>query len=210
VRPGGDGPHGVTGIDKQPAPGPVPIDVPRPGASGVAGDRIGNGSVHGGGDQAVYAYAREDLDHWVAELERPLPGGTFGENLTTAGVDVTGALIGERWRIGDEVVLEVTVPRLPCTTFATWMGERKWVRRFTAAGMPGAYLRVLAPGTVRGGDRVEVVHRPQHDVSVGVTFRALTIEPELLPRLVHIDELPADVRELAARRTATPQPGTRS
>jgi MOSC domain-containing protein YiiM len=192
----------LTGIDKRPADGPVRIEIPGPGGSGVGGDQIFDTSSHGGPDQAVYAYAREDLDRWQHELGRTLAGGGFGENLTTSGIDVTGALIGERWRVGAEVVLEVSAPRRPCSTFANWMGEKQWVKRFTEWGLPGAYLRVIMPGSVTAGDPVEVVHRPPHDVTVGVTFRAVNREPALLPRLVGIDALAADLRERVARRTA--------
>ena len=194
---------GTTGIDKQPTPDPIAIAVPGDGDSGVAGDEIFEKDVHGGVDQAVYAYAREDLDTWQEQLDRPLSNGNFGENLTTGGVDVTGAVIGERWRIGTEVELEVSSPRLPCNTFARWMDEPRWVKRFTARALPGAYLRVVAPGTIRAGDAVEVVHRPAHGLTIGDTFRALTIEPALLPRLIDVEELPAYMRERAIRRTTS-------
>jgi MOSC domain-containing protein YiiM len=197
---------GVTGIDKRPADGPVTVRAPGPQGtglgSGLVGDRIFDTTNHGGDDQAVYAYSREDLDAWAAELGRPLAGGTFGENLTTAGLDVTGARIGERWQIGPDVVLEVAVPRIPCRTFAHWMAEQGWVKRFTARAAPGAYLRVVRPGEIRAGDPITLVSRPHHDVTIGITFRALTREPELLPRLLAAAALPADVRELATRRTA--------
>ena len=106
---------------------------------------------HGGDYQAVYAFAREELDWWAAQLGRELPDGMFGENLTTSGLDVDGALIGERWAVGDEVVLEVCGPRIPCATFAARMGERGWVKRFTDVGRTGAYLSVVTGGTVRPG-----------------------------------------------------------
>ena len=89
----------LTGIDKRPVDGPVMVSRPRAkgmGMVGLAGDRVYDVLNHGGPDRAVYAYAREDLDFWVAELGRPLPNGVFGENLTTEGIDVNGALIGER------------------------------------------------------------------------------------------------------------------
>lgn len=201
---------GITGIDKRPASGPIEVRAPGPKrtglGSGLVGDRVFDVAHHGGDDQAVYAYAREDLDAWSAELERDLPNGVFGENLTTRGLDVTGALIGERWRVGDEVVLEVADPRTPCGTFASWMAERGWIKRFTARAAPGAYLRVVAPGTIRAGDPITVVSRPDHDVTIGVTFRALTREPELLPRLLVADALPEAVRAKAARRTAPVPP----
>ena len=191
----------LTGIDKRPVTGQVHLDVPADGRSGVGGDLIGDGSVHGGGDQAVYAYAREDLDTWSAELGRPLTGGQFGENLTTLGLDVTGALIGEHWRIGG-VLLEVSAPRIPCTTFARWIDEPRWVKRFTERAVSGAYLRVLETGTVEAGAAIEVVHRPAHSVTIGVTFRALTTEPDLIHRLVGVEALSAEIREKVARRTA--------
>jgi MOSC domain-containing protein YiiM len=190
-----------TGIDKRPATGPVEVRAPAArGTGGLTGDQIHDFLHHGGPDQAVYAYAREDLDAWQAELGRELPGGAFGENLTTAGLDVTGALIGERWRVGGQLVLEVAGPRIPCATFAHWMAEQRWVKRFTAAGQPGAYLRVVAPGTVRAGDPVALVHRPDHDVTVGLTFRALTLQPELLPRLLAADALSEKLKERVTRR----------
>lgn len=172
----------VTGIDKRPASGPVAVSAPgmRDGGagSGLAGDTIGDRESHGGDDQAVYAYAREDLDHWERELDRPITSGSFGENLTTQGVDVNGALIGERWSIGTEVVLEVTSPRVPCSTFRGWMGIPGWLKTFTSAAIPGAYLRVVAPGTISAGDEVVVSHRPEHEVTVAAMFRALTIDTD--------------------------------
>ncbi|MGP4087522.1 MOSC domain-containing protein [Streptomyces sp. KR55] len=182
-----DNPEGVTGIDKQPVEGPVRVAAPGPkgiGGSGLAGDAVCKREHHGGDDQAVYAVAREDLDDWERELGRPLANGSFGENLTTEGLDVSGALIGERWRIGAGVVLEVSSGRIPCLTFQGHMGEKRWVKRFTEKGASGAYLRVIEPGEIRAGDRVEIVHRPDHDVTVALQFRAVTTERELLPRLL--------------------------
>ncbi|MFF4956606.1 MOSC domain-containing protein [Streptomyces sp. NPDC001222] len=179
--------EGLTGIDKRPVDGPVRVAAPGPkgtGASGVAGDAVCDLRFHGGDEQAVYAFAREDLDAWEQELGRRLPNGSFGENLTTEGLDVSGARIGERWRIGPEAVLEVTSGRIPCRTFQEHLGERGWVRRFTRQGAPGAYLRVLAPGEIQAGDPVEIVHRPGHDITVALQFRASTTERHLLPGLL--------------------------
>lgn len=196
----------VTGIDKQPVEGPLRISAPGPkgvGASGVAGDAVCNTEHHGGDDQAVYAVAREELDDWERELGRALPNGVFGENLTTEGLDVSGALIGERWRIGADVVLEVTSGRIPCLNFQVHLGEKGWVRRFTRKGRTGAYLRVVEPGEIRAGDPVEIVHRPDHDVTAALEFRAVTTERELLPRLLAArDALHPEARKLAEKYVA--------
>jgi MOSC domain-containing protein YiiM len=188
---------GVTGIDKRPSAESVALRDPGPetGRSGVAGDSIGDARSHGGTDQAVYAYAREDLDHWQAELGRPLTNGVFGENLTTSGLDVNGALVGERWQVGDACVVEVTSPRIPCRTFAGWLEEQLWVKRFTQRGAPGAYLRVIAPGSVSAGDAITVVHRPAHGVTIALMFRALTTDKALMPQLAAAgDALPESLR----------------
>jgi MOSC domain-containing protein YiiM len=195
----------ATGIDKRPVEGPVAVTAPGPkgtGEVGVAGDRAHDVKHHGGTDQAVYAYAREDLDMWAAELDRPLGNGEFGENLTTSGLDVNGALIGERWRIGPDVVLEVSCPRTPCVTLQGRLGVEGFIDRFTRAALPGAYLRVIEPGDIRAGDPVTIVERPAHDVTIQLAFRALTREPGLLPRLSAADALPQEIKDLVRRRTS--------
>ena len=204
-RPNADKGQLLTGIDKRPTDGPVAVRAPGPmgggEGSGLVGDFIGDPKAHGGDDQAVYAYAREDLNIWQRELERDLGNGMFGENVTTEGLDVTGARIGERWQVGsDGLVLEVSRPRVPCRTFADWLAMKGWVKTFTRAATPGAYLRVIEPGTIRGGDSIVVVDRPDHDVTIGLVFRAMTLEAELLPRLLEADALPDEIKELARRR----------
>jgi len=194
-----------TGIDKRPTSEAVAVRAPGPMrgglGSGIVGDVIGNRKLHGGDDQAVYAYAREDLDTWAAHLDRELTNGMFGENLTTTGVDVTGAVIGERWRIGtDGVLLEVTSPRTPCKTFAIRLGVDGWIKTFARGGTPGAYLRVIEPGTVSAGDRVDVVERPSHGVTIGVVYRALLLEKDLLPEILVAEALPEDIKALARKR----------
>jgi MOSC domain-containing protein YiiM len=184
------------------APGPKTTGL----HSGLVGDQIFDVENHGGDDQAVYAYAREDYDWWQARLSRPLANGLFGENLTTEGVDVDGALIGERWRVGPGLVLEVSCPRIPCATFQGWMADGGWLAAFTEAARPGAYLRVLEPGEIRADDPVTVTHRPAHDVTVALAFRALTTSPDLLPRLVVADALPAGDLARIRRRVARARP----
>ena len=148
------GPVGVTAIDKRAVDGPV-----RVGRYGLRADVQADRKHHGGEAQAVYAYGQDDAAHWARELGRELPPGWFGENLRVEGLDPNAARIGDRWRVGDGVVLEVTGPRTPCATFARWVGgddERGWVRRFRDEGRVGAYLRVVQRGSVRAGDAVLV------------------------------------------------------
>ncbi|WP_405457635.1 MOSC domain-containing protein [Streptomyces sp. NBC_00101] len=200
-------PDGLTGIDKRPAAGPVRVTDPGPkgtGGSGLAGDAVCDLRHHGGSDQAVYAYAREELDAWEEKLGKPLPNGIFGENLTTRGVVVSEALVGERWRIGPDLVLEVTDGRIPCRTFAGHLTEEHWVKRFSEEAATGAYLRVVTPGSVRAGDPVEIVHRPDHTVTAALAFRAFTdrsLLPSLLPagEALHAEALAA-AREYVAEQ----------
>jgi MOSC domain-containing protein YiiM len=119
-----------TAIDKRPVAAAVPA-----GALGLAGDEQADKVDHGGPDQALYAYAREDLDWWAARLGRQLRDGTFGENVTTAGLDLNAALIGEIWQLGGAVV-QVTAPRIPCIVFGNWIGEKGWIKRIRASGGP--------------------------------------------------------------------------
>jgi MOSC domain-containing protein YiiM len=158
--------NGVTAIDKRDVDGPVRV---RP--LGLHGDVQVDRKYHGGVDQAVYAYADEDAAWFAEDLGREIPPGHFGENLRTSGVDVTGAVIGERWRIGAKTVLEVTSPRTPCGTFERRMKVKGWAQRFDAHGAPGTYLRVIRAGDVQAGDAIEVLERPAHGVTIGRWFR---------------------------------------
>jgi MOSC domain-containing protein YiiM len=170
-----------TAIDKRPVAAPVEV-----GWLGVAGDEQSDTENHGGREQALYAYAREDLDWWVERLCRELGNGVFGENITTSGLDVTGALIGEVWQLGTAVV-QVTSPRIPCVVFAGWVDEDHWVKRFASAGRPGAYLRVLEEGAVAAGDGVEVISRPGEHVTIAESMSAYYGDAELMRRLLRVE-----------------------
>ncbi|KNH17662.1 molybdenum cofactor sulfurase [Arthrobacter sp. ZBG10] len=158
---------GVTAIDKRAADGPVKVH-----RLGLQGDIQANRVHHGGPDQALYAYSQADADFWADELQRDMPPGVFGENLRVAGLDATGAVIGERWKIGLDVEVEVTSPRTPCATFQRRLGEARLVKRFTEAGRVGAYLRVLRTGTIQAGDHIHRTFIPTHGITVGQWFSA--------------------------------------
>ncbi|MFI6679444.1 MOSC domain-containing protein [Kribbella sp. NPDC050470] len=187
---------GLTAIDKRPQAGRVQVSE-----LGLAGDSVCDTKHHGGPDQALYAYAEEDAAWWAAELGREIPTGLFGENLRTEGLDITGALLGEVWRIGAEVEVMVRAPRTPCITFQHRMQEPHWVKRFHQAGRPGAYLKVLRTGAVGAGDPIEVVSRPAHEVTVGHMFGAQ--DPAKMQRMLDSGvDLMDELRELAQRVVA--------
>ena len=191
-----------SGIDKRPVAGRVAV-----GELGLAGDVQVNRKYHGGEGQAVYAYAQEDADWWTAELDRELPPGRFGENLRTTGLDLTNAVLGERWQVGT-ALFEVTACRIPCANFERFWGVPQLVRRFTAHGASGAYLRVLETGEVGAGDEVRVVSRPDHGVTTGLLFRATTTQksrlPEVAPALAYlpVKDQPKVAAKIERRLTA--------
>lgn len=173
----------TTGIFKEPALGRVATH-----GANLDGDDQADRTVHGGPDRAAYAYAAEDLAWWADELATPVPAGSMGENLTTEGIDVTEARIGDRWRIGS-AVFEVTAPRVPCFKLGIRMGEPRFAQRFAHAGRPGAYLRIIEHGDVGAGDAIEVIHRPTHDVTIAVVARAYHDDRTLAPRLLAAPQL---------------------
>jgi MOSC domain-containing protein YiiM len=173
----------VTSIFKDPVAGRVAVQ-----GINLAGDDQADRSVHGGPDKAVYAYAREDLDWWSDRLGVPLAPGIFGENLTVAGMAVTEAVIGERWRVND-VELEVCAPRSPCYKLGIRMGDHGFPRLFAAAGRPGAYLRILEAGTVGAGDAVIVEHQPSHGVTVQAVADAYHRDHSRVAELLAAPEL---------------------
>lgn len=163
---------GVTAIDKRPVTGSVRVT-----RLGLRGDVQADRKDHGGEFKALYAYADEDAAWWSGQLDRDLPPGWFGENLRLRGIDVNGARIGERWRIGSHdkaVTVEVTMPRTPCMTFARWVGgadARGWVRRFADERRLGAYLRVVTMGTISADDEVTIIDSPSDAPTVAESFR---------------------------------------
>lgn len=186
----------TTGIEKRPVDGPVRITF-----DGVEGNAVADTVNHGDEYMRVYAYSVEDYAWWQAQLQQSLEPGHFAEQLTTAGIDLNAALVGETWRVGT-ALLQIAHVRIPCLTFKGWMGHSgydatAWVKRFVLAGRPGPYFRVLEEGVVSAGDAIEVVDRPEHGVTVSDLFGAVTIRPDLLPRMLDVPGLPPWVHERA-------------
>jgi MOSC domain-containing protein YiiM len=185
-----------TAIWKYPVPGRVAVR-----GVNLDGDDQADRSVHGGPDKAVYAYAEEEVQAWERELGRDLGEAAFGQNLTTRGIEVSDAVIGERWLIGT-ALLEVAQPRQPCFKLGIRMGEAGFVKRFALASRPGAYLRIVSEGEIGRGDRIEIVSRPDHGVTCRMVFDALLRDPNLLPVVVRAPQLPAGLRSWMLDRIA--------
>ncbi|MFW0789565.1 MOSC domain-containing protein [Gordonia sp. CPCC 205333] len=188
------GPFGRTSIDKRPVAGEVTVTE-----FGLRGDKVSNTRDHGGLAKAVYAYSAAEAERWEKELGRHLSPGWFGENLRIRGIAVSDAVIGERWVFSSGLVLEVTLPRVPCIVFGRWAGESKWVRRFAEQGDIGAYLRVVVPAAIQAGDSVEVLDPPDHQVTIR-DFFGRTASAENLASLIADPEIVPEVLAEATKR----------
>jgi MOSC domain-containing protein YiiM len=188
----------ATSIWKSPVDGRLPVR-----GVNVAGDDQADREVHGGPDKAIYAYAREDIDWWEREIGRELENGNFGENLTMSGLDVTGAVVGERWEVGS-AVLEVAQPRIPCWKLGARMEDPSFPVHFAAAGRPGAYLRIVEEGEIGAEDEIRVGEKPEQGLTVGDVARIYHQERGRCALLLEAPELAEGWREWALRRTGDP------
>ena len=162
----------------------------------LAGDEQADRRAHGGPDKAVYAYAIEDTRWWERNIGRALGYGEFGENLTTEGIEVNDALVGERWQVGT-AVLEVSEPRVPCWRLGVRMNDKMFPRRFTEALRPGPYLRIVVEGDVGAGDEIRVVERPGHDLTIRDVFRIYTRDRDEVDRLLAVPRMSESWRRWA-------------
>lgn len=189
----------TSAIWKEPVSGVVTLR-----GDNIAGDDQADRRVHGGPEKAVYAYAMEDYRWWASTFPTPVIGiAGFGENLTTEGLDITEAIIGERWEVGS-AILQVTQPRFPCYKLGMRVGDARFVERFEQARRPGAYLRIAVEGNVRAGDRVVVVGGAEEDaVRVIDLVRAEQggeVSGDLLERIAGNEAVPQGYRLSALRR----------
>ena len=191
------GSEGRTGIDKRSVAGAIEFKN-----NGVVGDRVIDTNVHGGYEQAVYAYAREDAQWWEREINEEIPAGRFGENLTTEGIDVNAALIGEQWKIGS-VILEVSQPRIPCRVFAGFWKRATLIKDFTQAGRPGTYLRIIQEGTAQAGDAIEVIFKPNHTITISDLFAAKSGERSKINQIKDVTFLSTEFKEWSQKIAAT-------
>jgi MOSC domain-containing protein YiiM len=154
----------------------------------LAGDDQADRKAHGGPDKVVYAYAIEDVRWWEERIGRTLAYGELGENLSIERIMVNDALVGERWQIGT-LVLEVSEPRIPCWRLGVRMNDKTFPRTFTQALRPGAYFRLIVEGEVGAGDEIQVIERPDHDVTIREVFRIYTSDHEEAERLLAVPRM---------------------
>jgi len=173
----------------------------------LEGDRQADRQAHGGFDKAVYAYAVEDQRWWEEEIGRPVSYGEFGENLTTEGLEVNDALVGERWQIGT-AVFEVSEPRVPCWRLGVRMNDEMFPRRFSKALRPGTYLRIVGEGDVGAGDEIRVVERPDHGLTIRDVFRIYTRDRDEVARLLAVPQLSESWRGWAEHLVQTAADGS--
>ncbi len=150
----------VSAIIKDAVSGPVWL-----AATNLEGDKQGNPAVHGGPDKAVLAYAASHYPEWRRELDRELPYGAFGENLTIDGLDEGSVCVGDTFEIGDAVV-QVSQPRAPCWKIARRWGIKDLTARVEANGHTGWYLRVLQEAYLEAGQTVRLTERPHPEWTV--------------------------------------------
>lgn len=190
------GSEGRTGIDKEPVSGHISFEK-----NGVSGDSVIDKKVHGGYDKAVYAYAIEDAKWWEEEIGRTLRYGSFGENLTTAGIDLNRSLIGERWSVGS-CILEVSEPRIPCRVFAGFWDRPTLIKEFTEAKRSGTYLRIINEGEICAGDEITVISKPSHQISVLDIFEAKAGNREKIKEIASLEELSEKYQDWARKIAA--------
>ncbi len=189
----------ATGIFKMPIEGKVNAR-----RLNLDGDEQADLTVHGGPDKAVYAYPVEQYQYWKQELpERELQWGSFGENLTTSGLDENSICIGDQLKIGSARFV-VTQPRMPCFKLGIRLADPSMVRRFYKSGKWGFYLAVVEEGEIETGD--EIV--PDGGDGNGITlahvahcFISPNVDPALLSK-VFKSNLAAQMKDQLEYQTA--------
>ena len=183
----------VTGIFKEPVPGPVMLRT-----LNLDGDRQADLSVHGGPSKAVYAYPSEHYEFWKREFpDMDLPYGMFGENFTTEGMLETAVNVGDRFSVGGAKLM-VTEPRMPCYKLGIKFGRADIIRKFLQSRRSGFYLAVLKEGEVKAGDEIELLSGDQNSIAISDITRLYAFEKddlETMRRAVKVEALPESWRE---------------
>jgi MOSC domain-containing protein YiiM len=145
----------TTAIHKEPLVQPVWLSK-----LNLNGDEQADQRNHGGPDQALCVYPGTHYAYWSRWLGRPMPPGSFGENLTLAGgYTEQQVCLGDVFQLG-EATVQVSQPRSPCWKLARrWQAPllSKWMQD---TGFTGWYMRVLTPGYVAPTDCLELLARP--------------------------------------------------
>ena len=162
----------TSGILKAPVDGPVYA-----GTTNIDGDQQADLEHHGGIDKAVLAYSRSHYESWNQEFpEQNFVGGSFGENLSVAGLTERDICIGDTFQFGD-CILQVSQPRQPC-----WKLSRRWdipklAVRVQQTRRTGWYLRVLTQGTIHAPSPLELIERPYTEFTVEWANKVMFAKP---------------------------------
>jgi MOSC domain-containing protein YiiM len=157
------------------------------------------GQVHGGPDQAVYAFPVEHLPRITELCGKGAGPGFMGENVTIEGALEDDVRIGDVWAWGD-ARLQITSPRGPCYKLGIRLGRQAMRTVVRAEGLVGWYLRVLVEGEVPVRGPFEVVERHPAGVTVGMAHRALQDRTRAYPELADLDVMSASLRRALLRR----------
>lgn len=200
-----DGKDVLTGIYKLPVKGRVWL-----GRLKLVGDGQADASVHGGAHQAAYCYPVEHYTYWQNRLNLvDLPYGTFGENFTISGLLEEDVCIGDILQIGDAktgVIVQVTMPRIPCFKFGDKIGFPDILDEFLRSGKSGFYLRVIQTGEVAAGDAITILERDPQAINIRSTLGMQKMDEgdaELLKRALKVTSLTPLLRQIFEQRLAS-------
>ena len=177
-----------TGIFKLPIDHPVMVTK-----LCLVKDVIVSQKHHGGPDQAVYVYGQPDYEWWSEQLGQDVVPGTFGENLTISELESAKFNIGDMLHVGN-VILQVTAPRIPCSTFAARMGDSNWIKKFRQAERPGLYCRVLREGLIKTGDSVSFESYQDETISILEMYRDFYVKHKSRETLLRHLRAPIAIR----------------
>jgi len=132
----------------------LPVRAAKVTRDGVEGDWQKNRKYHGGPNRAVCIFS-EELYEWLRDKGIDLKNGSVGENFTTRGLDLSSLNKGDRLRVGDACLIEITDVRIPCSQLKKWDVDLPEL----VVGHSGWVAKVIEEGEVKGGDVIEVVGR---------------------------------------------------
>ncbi|KAI0177153.1 pyruvate kinase-like protein [Pestalotiopsis sp. NC0098] len=143
-------------INKQPRQGKIRVTE-----TGLIGDEV-QYEMHGGTEKALHMYCAAHYETWNRELpnrEHLFKVGGFGENLSVRHLSEDNVCVGDIFRAGPDVILQVSDARQPCFKLNHRFEHKKTSFIAQTTGRIGWYYRVLKTGYIQEGDVFELVER---------------------------------------------------